>query len=181
MRRKEWQRTLCGELKPPKQYYSDTTLYRDHIQAYSTSQLSDKPHRDGSAALILVREHVIKSRVRVALMCLRVCDSKASPCVPRNLTTHQIQDLLPQLPKLHISSSFIRRICATSTIASTLPNKHMPRTVASSSSSTPSLAEIPFVRRRLLPEQVSALQSLYEVKSHPSKEERAALAAELGM
>ncbi|KAI0785047.1 hypothetical protein C8Q75DRAFT_777177 [Abortiporus biennis] len=36
-------------------------------------------------------------------------------------------------------------------------------------------------RRRLLPEQLEALQALYDETSHPTKEERAALAAELGM
>ncbi|CAL1695046.1 unnamed protein product [Somion occarium] len=55
----------------------------------------------------------------------------------------------------------------------------MPK--ASSSSTRSSNSEIPFTRRRLLPEQIAALQALFEAKSHPSKEERGAIAAELGL
>lgn len=39
----------------------------------------------------------------------------------------------------------------------------------------------PPMRRRLSPSQTSALVSVFEVKTHPSREERALLAAELGM
>lgn len=41
--------------------------------------------------------------------------------------------------------------------------------------------EIPFVRRRLLHEQTVALLAMFDHKTHPSKEERTALAEELGL
>ncbi|PSR76656.1 hypothetical protein PHLCEN_2v8253 [Hermanssonia centrifuga] len=57
----------------------------------------------------------------------------------------------------------------------------MSRTLAASSSKPTHTPQIPLTRRRLQPEQIQALQTLYELKSHPSKEERAALARELNL
>ncbi|KAJ3555430.1 hypothetical protein NM688_g2584 [Phlebia brevispora] len=52
-------------------------------------------------------------------------------------------------------------------------------TSASTSSSKPVMPMTG--RRRLLPEQIQALQDLYELNSHPSKEERVTLARELNL
>ncbi|KAH8099356.1 hypothetical protein BXZ70DRAFT_943373 [Cristinia sonorae] len=53
----------------------------------------------------------------------------------------------------------------------------MPKSLASTSS----ISEIPFSRKRLQSEQVAVLQGVFEENSHPSPEERAGLAAELGL
>ncbi|GBE77761.1 predicted protein [Sparassis crispa] len=55
--------------------------------------------------------------------------------------------------------------------------------VASSAAPNPAKtpAEIPFVRKRLLHEQTTVLLTVFGEKTHPSREERAILAAELGM
>ncbi|TCD62402.1 hypothetical protein EIP91_006930 [Steccherinum ochraceum] len=53
----------------------------------------------------------------------------------------------------------------------------MPRSLASSTSS----AEIPFARKRLHPQQLAILKAVFDSTSHPSLEERADLAAELGL
>ena len=56
----------------------------------------------------------------------------------------------------------------------------MSRTLqASSSRSKPS--HVSYSRRRMQPEQLQALQSLYDLKSHPTKEERSTLARELNL
>lgn len=55
----------------------------------------------------------------------------------------------------------------------------MSRTLqASSSKPRPS---IPLARRRMQPEQLQALQTLYDVNTHPSKAQRTQLARELGL
>lgn len=41
--------------------------------------------------------------------------------------------------------------------------------------------QIPFSRRRLSPEQLQMLQTMYETKTHPTKSDREALARELDM
>ncbi|KAI0347802.1 hypothetical protein BDW22DRAFT_1349867 [Trametopsis cervina] len=51
----------------------------------------------------------------------------------------------------------------------------------STSSTDTAATNIPFMKRRMSPEQLQALHSLYEFKSHPSKEERADLAHELNL
>ncbi|KAI0673334.1 hypothetical protein C8Q78DRAFT_1076355 [Trametes maxima] len=60
---------------------------------------------------------------------------------------------------------------------------HSPTVSACSSDSvqTAPLRGQPSTRKRLAPSQTSALVSVFEVKTHPSREERALLAAELGM
>ncbi|KAI8990464.1 hypothetical protein BD414DRAFT_483732 [Trametes punicea] len=63
---------------------------------------------------------------------------------------------------------------------------HSPTVSACSSDSIQSapariLTGPPTTRKRLAPTQTSALVSVFEVKTHPSREERALLAAELGM
>lgn len=59
----------------------------------------------------------------------------------------------------------------------------LERSLSASSmdSSITSEAPIPFTRRRLSPDQIQLLQTLYDVKAHPSKEERVGLARELNM
>ncbi|TFK90800.1 hypothetical protein K466DRAFT_516547 [Polyporus arcularius HHB13444] len=60
-------------------------------------------------------------------------------------------------------------------------------TVSACSSNSPTARRVrnvgapPPMRRRLAPSQTSTLVSVFEVKTHPSREERALLAAELGM
>ena len=41
--------------------------------------------------------------------------------------------------------------------------------------------QIPFSRRRLSPEQLQTLQTMYEQKTHPTKHDRERLARELDM
>ncbi|KAI0706104.1 hypothetical protein BC835DRAFT_1260591 [Cytidiella melzeri] len=54
------------------------------------------------------------------------------------------------------------------------------RSVSMSSTDT-AATSIPFIRRRMSAEQVQALHNLFELKSHPSKQERADLARELNL
>ncbi|CCM03122.1 uncharacterized protein FIBRA_05243 [Fibroporia radiculosa] len=67
-----------------------------------------------------------------------------------------------------VSESYLSSVDSSS-IASVAP-KHVK-----------SAGEIPFVRRRLLHEQTVALLAVFELKTHPSKDERVALAQQLGM
>ena len=48
-------------------------------------------------------------------------------------------------------------------------------------SSNAPVTYVPYIRRRNTPEQLKALQQLYEVTPHPNREQRLALAVELGM
>jgi hypothetical protein len=40
---------------------------------------------------------------------------------------------------------------------------------------------VPYTRRRVTPEQLKALNKLFDAKSHPSREDRVTLASEMGM
>jgi len=53
-------------------------------------------------------------------------------------------------------------------------------TTRSSTSLTKALS-VPYTRRRVTPEQLKALNKLFDVKSHPSREDRATLANEMSM
>lgn len=54
-------------------------------------------------------------------------------------------------------------------------------TSVSSSNPPASVTYVPYIRRRNSPQQLKALQQLFEVNSHPTREQRLALAAELDM
>jgi len=48
-------------------------------------------------------------------------------------------------------------------------------------STSPPVTYVPYIRRRNSPQQLKALQELFEATSHPTREQRMALAGELGM
>ncbi|KAI0079621.1 hypothetical protein K474DRAFT_1705527 [Panus rudis PR-1116 ss-1] len=54
-------------------------------------------------------------------------------------------------------------------------------TSSSSAQTNDAAAPSTSARKRLLPEQIAALQALFDEKTHPSKEERGAIASELGL
>lgn len=64
-----------------------------------------------------------------------------------------------------------------------LMGRTLGRTRRSTSASTSSSKPVGPLsnRRRLMPEQIQALQDVYERNSHPSKEERAGLARQLNL
>lgn len=73
--------------------------------------------------------------------------------------------------------SVLQRTPSVSSVSSGPSNE----TNGSVKESQPPHRRIPFVRRRLPRDQAVALLAVFEVKTHPTKEEREALSHELGM
>ncbi|KAG1813310.1 uncharacterized protein BJ212DRAFT_1301204 [Suillus subaureus] len=73
----------------------------------------------------------------------------------------------------------LQRFSSSSTISTVT---HSDTSIADmSESNPPASTPVPYIRRRNTPQQLKALQQLLELTPHPTREQRLALAAELGM
>ncbi|EIW87026.1 hypothetical protein CONPUDRAFT_161643 [Coniophora puteana RWD-64-598 SS2] len=68
-------------------------------------------------------------------------------------------------------------------MALSLPSPPFPALSSSPDMHQSSMADayVPYIRRRVSPAQLNALQHLFEIKSHPTRQERNMLASEIGM
>jgi hypothetical protein len=78
------------------------------------------------------------------------------------------------------SDAFAKRSFPHTTMAPLQRSSSMNTTTRSSASLMKALA-VPYTRRRVTPEQLKALNNLFDLRSHPSREERATLASEMSM
>lgn len=74
----------------------------------------------------------------------------------------------------------LQRFASSSTISTVTHSDTSIADTSISESNTPT-AHVPYIRRRNTPQQLKALQQLLELTVHPTREQRLALAVELGM
>lgn len=75
----------------------------------------------------------------------------------------------------------LQRFASSSTIATVTHSDTSIADTSISESNPPVSTHVPYIRRRNTPQQLKALQQLLELTPHPTREQRLALALELGM
>jgi hypothetical protein len=75
----------------------------------------------------------------------------------------------------------LQRFASSSTIATVTHSDTSIADTSISESNPPVGTHVPYIRRRNTPQQLKALQQLLELTPHPTREQRLALALELGM